>query len=47
MGWKIEIIETIKELGLPGQFSSDDWYNYLDDPTIDDSKNEKEVTIKL
>ena len=44
---KIEIIEIIKELGLPGQFTSDDWYDYIDDPTLYNPNNIKEIKVEL
>ena len=32
---KQEIVFVIKQLGLPQQFSIDDWYKYVNDPTIE------------
>ena len=45
--YKYEIIELIKELGLPNQFSADDWYDYLDDPIFLSQEKRKEMNIDL
>jgi len=42
---KQEIIYLIEILGLPENFTPDEWYDYLDDPTIDNKVEEIKIDL--
>ena len=42
---KQEIIYIIEELGLPEQFTIDEWYAYIDDPFINKRLNRVDIEL--